>query len=348
MTTRASESITQLIFSAWYHELIFSFNQILDIVHKYVDLPLQKIFCYYTYPSICCTRRRWLIDKLKCSTGYLVRSWTISFLLYFLLFISAQIFSNSIERVHFLDPFLSHDRQCIHIEFIHADRNRTLTNHEQLQTNFLRQNIIITDVIPTQNHSNYSQLFDLFDVLQGSYYIICQRSLYLYARFHAYSLLLNSNSSYYRFRLAQYPFAFSIDRPPFLDLCLHTSNRTQLNRMISRLRLLPSFHYASVNLFVFTYPFTQVSLTIYVLDNNSTNIERVSIRTGWLYELYERFSSFKYDRALSTALFDGVWLEENFLDYFDLISIPLPSDPLLAMNEMVQQTLMSLPLCSLR
>jgi hypothetical protein len=175
--------------------------------------------------------------------------------------------------------------------------------------------------------------------------MICQRSLYLYSRFQIYSSLLHSNHSQFRFFISKYSSSFTIDRPPFLDLCIHTSNRSHLEQVKSHLLPLSSYYYSSVNLFLFNFNFTQVSVTLYELDNHSLHLERVSIHTGWLRDIYSKYYFFKYNHALSTVLFDGLSNEQHYIDYFGYNYIPVPSDPVLGLNEMIQQGVLVLPLC---
>jgi hypothetical protein len=175
--------------------------------------------------------------------------------------------------------------------------------------------------------------------------MICQRSLYIYARFHIYSQLLHSNHSQFRFFLPKYPSSFPIDQPPFLDLCVHTFNRSHSEEIKSRLLPLSSYYYASINLFIFNFNFTQVSVTLYELNSDSTHLERTSIHSGWLSDLYSKFYFFKYNNALSTVLFDGLAKEQQSVDYFDNINISVPADSLLGLNEMIQHTIIVLPLC---
>ena len=343
MTNNYSQYIRHWI-CIWREELIYGIDQVLDLIHHYVDLPLQKIFSYFCYQSTCCSfRRRWVFDLLKTSTTHLVHSFFITFCLYFLGFFLAQMFSQTLQRIYYLSPFISPNQQCISIPFV---RISSIKSHDQLHENFLQERPIITDYqMNEEPQIDYSSLHNFFNLLEDTYYILCHRSLYLYARFQTYSSLLHSNFSYYRFNLPQHPHPFSLDRPPFLDLCLHVANQSHLNSLISRLTPVASYYYPSVNVFLFNYNFTQITLTLYQLDTNSTHLERVSIHTGWLYDLYKQIDSFKYERALSTVLFDGLSTQENYVHYFDSFSLPLPSDPLLALNEMIQQDLMVLPPC---
>jgi hypothetical protein len=99
---------------------------------------------------------------------------------------------------------------------------------------------------------------------------------------------------------------------------------------------------------VFDFNFTQVSVTLYELNSDSKHLERVSIHNGWLYDMYSRFNFFKYDDALSTVLFDGFAIGQQTVDYFDYKHIPVPADSLLGLNEMIQRTLLVLPLCQSR
>lgn len=345
MTRRHNDSIEPTVLSTWLQELTYSCDQTLELLLHYVELPLQKLCCSYgRLFSGCLCRRPWL-RALRTSTQVLVQSYFISWILYFLLLCFAQIFSNSFERYYFLDTFLSSNRQCLRIHFVHVNPTDSISAHNRLEENFLRENSVLTDEPAHKEKGNYSQLFPLFNLLDDSYFILCQRSLQLHARFHVYSSLLHSNFSHYQFRLDQYPLPFYIDRPPFLDLCLHAFNRSHLNQIVARLLPLASYYYSSVNMFFFDYNFTQVTVTLYELDVNSTHLERVSIHSGWFYELYRQASSVKYQGALSTVLFDGLPAGESSVNYFDALNIPLPADPLLALNEMVQKVALVLPSC---
>ncbi|CAF0872298.1 unnamed protein product [Rotaria sordida] len=339
-------SCSQTIISPIIHELIFSIDTSLEYLYKYIELPLQNIFYCFGNISSCYFRRRSLIEFSRHSTQILVQSYAITFLLYFILLLFGHLFTISIQNHYFIDPFLSNNRQCINIKFVRIYDNEHDFENIRLKDNFIRENVIIGDQVYRKNTSNYSQLYELLHLLEDDHYMICQRSLYIYARFHAYSSLLHSNYSQFRFFLPNYP-SFTIDQPPFLDLCIHTSNHTHLEQIKSRFLPLASHYYASINLFLFDFNFTQVSLTLYILNNESIHLERSSIHTGWLYDIYSRFHFFKYNYALSTVLFDGLSVGQHFIDYFDYLYVPLPADPLLALNEMVQQALLILPLCGL-
>ena len=345
MTRRHNDSIDQTILATWLEEFTYSFDQTLALLYDYVELPLQKVFCSCgRLCSGCLCRRGWL-RALRSSTNILVQSYFITLTLYFLLFCFAQIFANTLERYSFLDTFLSDNRQCLRIAFIQVNPTESLSAHSRLNENFLRENTVLIGEPAHEEKSNYSQVFRLFNLLDDSYLILCQRSLQLYARFHVYSSLLHSNFSHYQFRLQQYPAPFYIDRPPFLDLCLHAFNRSHLNEVVARLLPLASNYYPSMNMFFFDYNFTQVTLTLYELDMNSTHLERVSIHTGWLYDSYRQMDSIKYDGALSTVLFDGLPTGESSVNYFGSLNVPLPADALLALNEMVQKVALILPSC---
>jgi hypothetical protein len=110
--------------------------------------------------------------------------------------------------------------------------------------------------------------------------------------------------------------------------------------MKARLLPLSSDYYSSINLFLFDFNFTQVSVTLYELNSDSKHLERVSIHSGWLRDIYSQFYFFKYDDALSTVLFDGFAIGQQYVDYFHYIHIPTPADSLLGLNEMIQQTLL--------
>ncbi|CAF3976780.1 unnamed protein product [Rotaria sp. Silwood2] len=326
-------------------ELIFSIDTSLEYLYKYIELPLQNVFYCFGNISLSHYRRRSLIEFSRHLTQILVHSYAITFFLYFIFLLLAHLFSISTQNHYFIDPFLSNNRQCIDIKFVRIKDHEHDFQHIRLKDNFIRENVIIGDQIYRRKTSNYSQLYQLLHLLEEDHYMICQRSLYIYTRFHVYSSLLHSNHSQFRFYIPNYPSSFTIDQPPFLDLCLHTSNHTHLEQIKSRLLPLSSHYYGSINLFLFDFNFTQVSLTLYQLNNESIHLERVSIHTGWLYDIYSQFYFFKYNDALSTVLFDGLPVGEHFVDYFDYLYVPLPADPLLGLNEMVQQALLVLPLC---
>jgi hypothetical protein len=345
MNKRRKQSTFKNIFSILSYGAIITADQISEYVYKYVELPLQNACCYFGNISLCNTRQRTLFRLPRHLSEKLVQSYIITFFLYFILLFFAQIFSHSLQRYYFIDPLLSNDRQCINIQFVRIDNNDYNYNNTRLKENFIRENFIIGNESYRKDIYDYTQLHQLLNVLENNHYIICQRSLYLYARFHAYSKLLHSNYSQFRFFMSKYPSSFSIDQPPFLDLCVHTFNRSQTEHIKSYLLSLSSHYYTSVNLFFFNFNFTQVSVTLYELNDNSTHLERISIHSGWLRDTYSQFYFFKYDDALSTVLFDGFAREQQFVDYFDYKHIPVPADSLLGLNEMIQRTLLILPLC---
>jgi hypothetical protein len=345
MNRRYRESCVQTVLSSWLSEISLGINLIIDSVYEFIELPLQNAFDYVGIFSVCECRRRSSLRFCKNWTQILSQSYLITFILYFIFLIFAQIFSTAIQRYYFIDPLLSNNRQCINIQFVSINKNGYVHNDSRLKDNFIRENSIVRNETYREDTFNYKQFYALLELLDDTHYMICQRSLYIYARFDVYSSLLHSNHTQFQFFLPQYSSTFTIDRPPFLDLCVHTSNRSHLNQIKSRLLVLSSKYYSSVNLFLIDYNFTQVSVTLYELDNNSTHLERVSIHTGWLREMYSQFYFLKYDHALSTVLFDGLAVKQRFVDYFDGIQIPLPADPLLGLNEMVQETLLVLPLC---
>ncbi|CAF3658676.1 unnamed protein product [Rotaria sp. Silwood1] len=345
MNNHYRQSYSQTIISPIIQELIYSVDISLELLYKYIELPLQNVFYCFGNISLCYARRRSLIEFSRHFTDILVQSYAITFFLYFILLLFGYLFSVATQNHYFIDPLLSNNRQCINIKFFRIHDNEHDFQDLLLKDNFIRENIITEDQIYRRKTYNYSQFYQLLHLLENDHYMICQRSLYIYTRFHAYSSLLHSNHSQFRFFLPDYPSSFTIDQPPFLDLCVHTSNYTHLEQIKSRLLPLASYYYESINLFLFDFNFTQVSLTLYQLNNESIHLERVSIHTGWLYDMYSHFYFFKYNYALSTILFDSLPVEEHFVDYFDYLYVPVPSDPLLGLNEMVQQTLLILPIC---
>ncbi|CAF1055496.1 unnamed protein product [Rotaria magnacalcarata] len=328
------------------HDLIYSIDQTLDYVYRYIELPLQDIFSYFNNISHCYVRRRSLIDFSRPVTHILVESYAITCFLYIILLLFGYVFSIATQRHYFIDPFLSNNRQCINIKFvriINSEENNL--QNSRLKENFIRENSIIKDENYQRQTHNYAQFYQLLHLIENNHYMICQRSLYIYARFHAYSSLLHSNLSQFQFFLPSHLSSFPIDQPPFIDLCVHTSNRSDLEEIKSRLLPLASYYYASINLFIFDFNFTQVTLTLYELNSHSTHLERVSIHTGWLYDIYSQFHFFKYSHALSTVVFDGLPTGQPSIDYFNYVYIPVPVDTLLGLTEMVQRSILVLPLC---
>ena len=346
MHRRETVSLLWSIPTACVQELGHSLDLLLEFIYRYVELPLQKVLFCHGNVSALYYRQRSLCDFFKASTQILAQSYFVAFTLYFALLLFAQLFSNAIQRYYFLDPLLSNTRQCISIDFVRVNQPEMISHQHRLRNNFLRENLIIGHEDYHEEKYNDSQIHQLFDLLEDSHYMICQRSLYLHSRFHAYTSLLRTNQSQFRFVLPKYSFSFPIDRPPFLDLCLHVSNDSHLSDIKSRLLPLASDYYSSVNLFLFDFNVTQISITLYALNTNSTHLERVSIHTGWLSDMYQQFSFLKYDQALSTVLFDGVSLGHNFAEFYNYSHVPVPADPMLALNEMVQQALLVLPLCT--
>lgn len=328
------------------HELAFMFDQSLEMIYIYFELPLQNACYYFGNLSLYKPRQRTCFQYIKNLTGILVQGYLITFILYFLILFFAPLFSLALQRYYFLDPLLSINRQCINIQFVRINHPKDLiTNHSRLKENFLRENFIIRNESYRKDLYNYTQFYQLLDLLESNHYIICQRSLYLYARFQTYSSLLHSNYSQFRFYLPKYPKSFFIDQPPFIDLCVQALNRSHSEKLQSQLLSLSSYSYSSINLFIFNFNFTQVTITLYELNQQSTHLERISIHSGWLRDIYSQFEFFKYEDALSTVLFDGFSLGQQSIDYFNYIHIPVPADSLLGLNEMVQQTLLVLPLC---
>ncbi|CAF3728770.1 unnamed protein product [Rotaria socialis] len=327
-------------------DLIYSIDQTLDYVYTYIELPIQHTFSYFDSISYCYVRRRSLIDFSRPVTQILVESYAITCFLYIILLLFGYVFSIATQRHYFIDPFLSNNRQCINIKFVRIINNEeNNVQNSRLKENFIRENSIIKDENYQRQIHNYAQFYLLLHVIENNPYMICQRSLYIYARFHAYSSLLHSNHSQFQFVLPSYFSSFPIDQPPFIDLCVHTSNRSDLEEVKSRLLPLASYYYASINLFIFDFNFTQVTLTLYELNSHSVHLERVSIHTGWLYDIYSQFHFFKYSHALSTVVFDGLPTGQHSIDYFNYVYIPVPVDSLLGLTEMVQRSILVLPLC---
>ena len=345
MHRRETMSLLWSMPMACIQELGYSLDHLLEYIYIYVELPLQKVLFCHGNVSACYYRQRSFCDFFKTCTQILAQSYFVAFCLYFALLLFAQLFSTAIQRHYFLDPLLSKNRQCISIDFVRVNHPDMISHQQRLRDNFLRENTIVGHEDYQEEKYNDSQIHRLFELLEDEQYMICQRSLYLYSRFHTYISLLRSNQSQFRFVLPKYSLPFSIDRPPFLDLCLHVANHTHLSQIKSRLLPLASDYYSSVNLFLFDFNFTQISVTLYALNANSTHLERVSIHTGWLSDMYQQFNFLKYDRALSTVLFDGVSLEHNYAEFYNYSHVPVPADPILGLNEMVQQALLVLPLC---
>jgi hypothetical protein len=345
MHKRNRESLFKTIFSSLSNDITLFLNQTLTFIYNNIELPIQNACCYFGNISLYNSRQRIWFRLFRNIIEILVQSYIITFVLYFILLFFAQFFSIAIQRYYFIDPLLSNNRQCINIQFVRISNHEFISNNNLLKNNFLRENFIIGDEYDRKVIYNYTQLYQLLDLLDNYHYMICQRSLYIYARFQTYSKLLHSNHSQFRFFISKYPSSFTIDRPPFLDLCVHTSNHSQAEELKSSLLSLTSYYYTSINLFLFNFNFTQVSVTLYELNSDSTHLERVSIHNGWLYDIYSRFDFFKYDDALSTVLFDGFAIGQQSVDYFDYKDIPVPADSLLGLNEMIQQTILVLPLC---
>ncbi|CAF3795326.1 unnamed protein product [Adineta steineri] len=345
MNKHYTQSWYRTFFTAIFDDLIYNIDQLLEFVHKYIELPIQNSLSCFTKLTSHYYRQPLWFRLSRNLTQILVQSYITTFFLYFILLFFAKLYSFAIQRHYFIDPIISNNRQCINIQFIHVNNPEFINNHTRLKDNFIQENFIIGEELVKQNNHNYTQIHELFHLLQDIDYIICQRSLYLYARYQTYCSLLHSNSSQFRFFLTKYSSSFTIDEPPFLDLCIHASNRSHLEQIQSRLLPLASYSYTSINLFLFDFDFTQVSITFYELNTNSTHLERVSIHTGWLRDIYSQFYSFKYDHALSTVLFDGLSAEQEFVDYFQYVTVPVPSDILLGLNEMIQESILVLPLC---
>ena len=348
MNKRTKKPTSQNVISQLSNEFTFATDEILGAVYTYVELPLQNAFHYFGNIALYKPRQRNLFYFTKNLTEILVQSYLITFILYFVILFFAPLFSLAIQRSYFLDPLLSINRQCLNIQFIridHLDNDLTTNQHVRLKENFLRENIIVGNESHRNEQYNSTELYQLFDLLESNHFMICQRSLYLYARFHTYSLLLHSNYSQYRFFLPKYSKSFSIDQPPFIDLCVHTLNRSHSEQIKSQLETLSSYVYSSINLFLFDFNFTQVTVTLYELNKESKHLERMSIHSGWLRDTYSQFDYIKYDDALSTVLFDGFPRGQESIDYFNYFHIPVPADSVLGLNEMVQQSLLVLPLC---
>lgn len=324
---------------------IIIIDTVLELIYFYIELPIQN-FCWHfrrlnTFQSLTQTR---LSMKISSNlTEILVQSYLISLIIYFLCLFIAQIYLYSLQRYYFLDPFLSNDRQCLNIKFIkNFDKYTSL---EYLNENFLHENSIYTIQSYEQELFDTKQFEQLFHILNQYHFMICQRSLYLYARYSSYMNLLHSNYSIYRFDLPKYSRTFAFDQPPFLDLCVHTTNQIDLEQIRLELLKQATYAYPSLNLYFFNYYFTEITITLYQLNTQSTHLERVSIHTGWLYDIYSQFEFFKYHDQLSTILFDGYARGQQTMEFFNYKNLPVPADSLLGLNEMIQQKILVLPLC---
>ena len=320
-------------------------NQTLESVYTYLEVPLQNACQYFGILPFCKSRQGWTWNFLGNLTTLLTQSYLLTFVFYFLILFFAPLYSRAVQQCYFLDPLLSIDRQCIDIQFVRIHSGYSIDQPSRLEGNFLAENRIVRDESQQHDLHNYTQFYQFMDRLNNYHWMICQRSLYLYARFQSFSSLLHSKHSRYRFHLWKYSRTFAIDRPPFLDLCLHAVNRTHSEQIQSQLQSFSAYVYSSINLFLFDFNFTQVTVTLYELNHQSTHLERISIHTGWLRDLYIQFDFFKYQDALSTVLFDGYALEQQYVDYFNYSHIPVPADSVLGLNEMIQQALLVLPLC---
>ena len=334
-------------------EIISSFSQgtiilidtALEFIYFYIELPLQN-FCWNIHRLIrfqSLTPQRLSMKRSSNFTEILVQSYIITLIIYFICLFLAQIYSYSLRRYYFLDPFLSNNRQCLNIQFIqNADRH---SSHQHLTDNFLQENSIYKIQSYEQETFDTGQIEQLFQLLNQYHFMICQRSLYLYARYSSYTNLLHSNYSNYRFYLPKYSRTFAYDQPPFLDLCVHTNDEQHLEQIRFELLSRATHAYPSLDLYFFNYDFTEISITLYQLNTQSTHLERVSIHTGWLYDIYSQFDFFKYDDTLSTILFDGYARGQQTIEFFNYRNIPVPADSLLGLNEMIQQKILVLPLC---
>lgn len=339
-------SLVREYFSLLTDQFKLVIDQTLEFVYTFVEVPLQNAGYHFGIHSLYESRRGWLWQSTRNISGLLSQSYLWAFFIYFLILFFAPLYSRAVQRCYFADSLLSTNRQCLDIQFVRIyHRDNSLPKPSRLNDNFIEENRIIKEEFPRNNLDNYTEFYELFDLLNNYHWMICERSLYLHARFQTYSSLLHSDHSQYRFHLSKYPRTFAIDQPPFIDLCLHAFNRTHSEHLQSRLRSLSSYSYSSINLFVFDFHFTQVTVTLYELNHESKHLERISIHTGWLRDLYAQFHFFKYQDALSTVLFDGYALGEQSVDYFNYTHIPVPADSILALNEMVQQALLILPIC---
>lgn len=345
MNKHSKESSISKYFSLLSHGAILTIDQTSEYIYDHIEIPLQNACYYFGNLTVHKSRQGILFNLSKDLINLLVQSYLITFFLYFILLFFAQIFFYAIQRYYFIDPFLSTNRQCINIQFVH-NNNELISNNTKLKENFLRENSFIkNESYQKKENLDYTQFYHLLDLLENNHYMICQRSLYLYSRFHVYSSLLHSNQSQFRFSLSKYFSSFTFDQPPFLDLCVHTNNHSQIELVKSRLLPLSTYYYSSINLFFFNFNFTEVTITLYELNKDSTHLERVSIHSGWLFDIYSQVDFIKYLDTLSTVLFDGFALGQQSVDYFNYTHIPVPADTILGLNEMIQQTILILPLC---
>lgn len=335
-------SLIRDLFILFTHQFSIVIDQTFESIYIYLETPLQNACHHFGIPSFFKSRQGWTWETLGSLTDLLTQSYFFTFVFYFVVLFFAPLYSHAVQQSYFVDPLLSINRQCIDIQFV---RINSIDRPSRLKENFLGENRIFGEESQRHDLYDYTQVYQLFDLLNNHHWMICQRSLYLYARFQTYSSLLHSQHSHYRFRLSKSSRTFSIDQPPFLDLCLNTLNRTHSDRIQSELRSLSSYVYSSINLFLFDFNFTQVTVTLYELNHQSTHLERISIHTGWLRDLYVQFDFFKYQDALSTVLFDGYALGQQYVDIFNYSHVPVPADTVLGLNEMVEQAILVLPLC---
>lgn len=333
-------------FSLLTYQFKVVIDQTFEFVYTFVEVPLQNVGHQLGLNALHESRRGEGWQWTRTISALLSQSFLWTFLIYFVILFFVPLYSRAVQQSYFTDPFLSINRQCLDIQFVRVKhRDNTWMKSSRLNDNFIKENRIIQEEFPRIDRNNLTDFYRLFDILNNYHWMICQRSLYLHARFQTYSSFLHTNYSKYRFYLNKYPQTFAIDQPPFIDLCLHAFNHTHSEHLESRLRSLSSYSYSSINLFVFDFPFTQVTVTLYELNEHSEHLERISIHTGWLYQLYNQFDFFKYQDALSTVLFDGYALGDQSVDFFNYTHVPVPADSMLGLNEMVQQAILVLPIC---
>lgn len=329
-------------------KIVEHLDEILQIIDELVEKPaenwIRSRFRFCSSISLFLNRIG-ALDSLANLTTNLVQSYFLTISFYFVFLLISQMLMTSMEREIFLDPFIATRSHCVQIDFLERQNSHRILSETRLMKNFLQDNSVIpTEQFP-HDQFNQTRIENVLSLIDGQTYVTCHRSLFLYARYEVYRSLLNGESSFYRLRLSRFDRTFFFDRPPFIDLCLNVWNSEQLEQLIQTLLPYATFFYSSINLFIFDLEFTQISLTLYKFDRNSTHLERTSTRTGWFFDLYQQISSIKYQGALSTVHFDGAPLQEHYVHYFDSIRIPLPADPILALNEMSERDLIILKNC---
>ncbi|CAF0756447.1 unnamed protein product [Didymodactylos carnosus] len=332
-----------------YSEIEEFTNIVYDFTLCHIEQPLENIFGYLCY---CINFRRYCICSpsiLTCSK-IACYSYFIAFLIYYLLLPFAYIYFVNIQHKYFIDPLLSANGQCVDIKFVRTSIELN-EDQKQLTKNFLRYvKVAISNKTFAYAYSenNYTSLHRLFDflVINNYRYIICGKNLYFYTLFDSYSSLFRdkNNRTYYIFDLKSAYFVY--DRPPFIDICIYLENRSQIAELIKVLKQKFSHtinYYSSINLIDIDLSYTKVSLKLYLKDLNSTHLEHVATHNGWLIDMYKQFSFFTYDYMISAQLFET----NKYIEYFDYKQIPVPTEPLLALTEMIQQNVIIKSMCTI-